>query len=69
MEKLKAMEYEAYRTAAQYAEQLVAHGMANYLEVLRAQENALATQIDMLEIRLQKLSAIVQLYRALGGGS
>lgn len=68
MEELKLKEYEAYRSATLYSEQLMTYGLANYLEVLRAQENELNTQFSILDAKYQKLSAIVQLYRALGGG-
>lgn len=68
IEGLKVKEYDAYRTATQYSEQLMNHGLANYLEVLRAQENELSTQINILDAKFQKLSAVVQLYKALGGG-
>ncbi|MGV6946439.1 efflux transporter outer membrane subunit [Sphingobacterium kyonggiense] len=68
IEEFKVKEYEAYRTATRYSEQLMNHGLANYLEVLRAQENELNTQINILDAKYQKLNSIVQLYRALGGG-
>ena len=68
IEVLKFKEYDAYRIATQYSEQLMNHGLANYLEVLRAQENELNTQINILDAKYQKLSSIVQLYRSLGGG-
>jgi len=68
IEELKIQEYEAYRTATQYSEELMNHGLANYLEILRSQENELNTQMNILDAKYQKLNAIVQLYRALGGG-
>lgn len=43
-------------------------GMANYLEVITAQSNLLQSQLDFSDIRRQRLSANVELYRALGGG-
>jgi len=69
IEELKAHEYEAYRRATQYSEQLMHHGLANYLEVLRSQENELSTQMNILEAKYLQLHAIVRLYRALGGGA
>jgi len=42
--------------------------LANYLEVITAQENALQAELNLASIRRQQLSAIVELYRALGGG-
>src|SRR5690606_8700233 len=48
---LKAEEFEAYNKAAVYSEELLNNGMANYLEVLTAQENALYSQIDLINAR------------------
>lgn len=42
--------------------------LANYLEVLTAQGNALQAQLNLAVIERQKLDAVVELYRALGGG-
>jgi multidrug efflux system outer membrane protein len=42
--------------------------LANYLEVLTAQGNALQAQLNLAAIQRQKLDAVVELYRALGGG-
>jgi len=42
--------------------------LANYLEVITAQENALQAELNLASIQRQQLSAIVELYRSLGGG-
>jgi outer membrane protein TolC len=42
--------------------------LANYLEVLTAQGNALQAQLNLAAIQREKLNAVVELYRALGGG-
>jgi NodT family efflux transporter outer membrane factor (OMF) lipoprotein len=42
--------------------------LANYLEVITAQENALQAELNLASIQRQQLSAIVDLYRSLGGG-
>lgn len=65
---LKQQEYEAYNLATQYSEELQDNGMANYLEVLTARENALAAQISMINTELGQLNAVLQLYKAVGGG-
>ncbi|ULT29081.1 TolC family protein [Sphingobacterium sp. E70] len=44
-------------------------GMANYLEVITAQNNALQNDLEQISIKREKLNAVVDLYRALGGGS
>lgn len=43
-------------------------GMANYLEVITAQNNKLQNDLEVVNITLEKLNAEVDLYRALGGG-
>lgn len=68
IEALKMKEYEAYQKATEYSEELMNYGLANYLEVLRAQENELNTQLSILNAQYNKLNATVQLYKALGGG-
>ena len=65
---LKQKEYEAYALATQYSEELQNNGMANYLEVLTARENALAAQLSLINTELGQLNSLVQLYRAVGGG-
>lgn len=65
---VEEQQYEAYRTAVDYSEQLLVNGLANYLEVLTARQNALATQLDLANTRYARLNAIVTLYQALGGG-
>ena len=42
--------------------------MANYLEVITAQQNALQAQLNLASIERQLLDAKVELYRTLGGG-
>ena len=42
--------------------------MAGYLEVITAQGNALQAELNLASIRRQELSAMVELYRSLGGG-
>ncbi|WP_306350178.1 TolC family protein [Flavobacterium sp. '19STA2R22 D10 B1'] len=43
-------------------------GMANYLEVITAQNNALQNDLEVINIKLEQLNASTDLYRALGGG-
>lgn len=40
----------------------------NYTDVLTAEQNLLTAQLDVVSDKLQQLTAIVELYRALGGG-
>ncbi|WP_430615609.1 efflux transporter outer membrane subunit [Flavobacterium sp. JP2137] len=65
---LKEQEVTAYSLAAEYSEELQNNGMANYLEVLTAKENTLAAQLNLINTQFGKLNAVVQLYKAVGGG-
>lgn len=42
--------------------------MANYLEVINAQSNALDNELNLINVKMDLLIANLQLYRALGGG-
>ncbi|WP_126973316.1 efflux transporter outer membrane subunit [Gynurincola endophyticus] len=43
-------------------------GYATYLEVITAQSNALRSELDLVALKQKQLEAIVDLYRAVGGG-
>jgi NodT family efflux transporter outer membrane factor (OMF) lipoprotein len=66
--EIKTKEYEAYEKALGDSKELLNNGLANYLEVLNAQENALSTKLEVSQTRFDKFSAMVELYRSLGGG-
>lgn len=65
---LKRQEVAAYDTAVVFSEELLNNGMINYLEVITAQQNTLNSQLDLNNARFNRLNAVVDLYRALGGG-
>lgn len=65
---VKRQEFAAYDTATVYSEELMNSGLASYLEVLTARQNALNSQLDLINARFNRLGAVVELYRALGGG-
>lgn len=65
---IKEKEHDALADAVEYSQELLNYGLADYLEVLRAEENALYTNIDLIETQNAKLQSIIELYRALGGG-
>lgn len=44
-------------------------GVANYLEVITAQNNALQNDLETINTKREKLNALVALYMALGGGA
>ena len=47
---------------------LFQNGMANYLEVITAQSNVLQSELELASIKRSELSAVSELYQALGGG-
>ena len=66
--EVKEKENDAYNLATNYSEELLDNGLANYLEVLTAQERALSSSLDLVAAKNNRLQAIVNLYEALGGG-
>lgn len=66
--QVKEKEYKAYMLARDYSQELLDNGLANYLEVLNARQNALNTNLDLIATKNNKLQSIVDLYLALGGG-
>jgi NodT family efflux transporter outer membrane factor (OMF) lipoprotein len=73
-EKLKEQEQVAaarvatLQAAIANARLLFTGGQANYLEVITAQANALQAELTLAEVKGQRLRAMVDVYRALGGG-
>ncbi len=73
-ENLKIQEQKATEQATtlkdgiKSAQLLYKGGSANYLEVITAQGNSLQAELNLASIKRQRLSSIVDLYRALGGG-
>ncbi|AOW21088.1 TolC family protein [Urechidicola croceus] len=65
---VKEKEFEAYKLASDYSAELLNNGYANYLEVLRAEENALNSKLSLISVKYNQLKSIVDLYEALGGG-
>ena len=68
-EDSRAKQIEALIKAVDYTQQLLEYSSAtNYTDVLTSQQNLLAAQLSGVNDNLQKLQAVVNLYRALGGG-
>ena len=67
-EQIAQSQTDTLKSAVSNAERLFQSDMANYLEVITAQQNALQAQLNLASIQRQKLDAMVELYRALGGG-
>jgi multidrug efflux system outer membrane protein len=67
-EQIATGQVDTLRHAVFNAKLLFRSDMANYLEVITAQGNALQAELNLASIRRQELSAMVELYRSLGGG-
>ena len=65
---IRKNQLEALTQAANYSDELLQYGMANYLEVLTAKDNALNTELGYITNKYNQMDAIITLYRALGGG-
>lgn len=65
---VRSDEFAAYDVATAYSEELLNSGLANYLEVLTARQNALNSRLNLIGAQYDRLDAVVDLYRALGGG-
>jgi NodT family efflux transporter outer membrane factor (OMF) lipoprotein len=65
---IREKQVEALSAAAGYSDELLEYGMVNYLEVLTAKDNALNSQLNLIDNKYRQFNAIVTLYRALGGG-
>ena len=56
------------KEATKHANLLFETGMATYLEVITAQSNILQSELELAQVKEAELSAVVDLYRSLGGG-
>ena len=54
--------------AVTYTKALFQSGDATYLEILTAQQNLLSAQLSEVSDNFQRMQAVINLYRALGGG-
>jgi len=65
----RAKQIASLEKAVDYTKELLKYSSAtNYTDVLTSEQSLLAAQLSGVNDRLQKLQAIVNLYRALGGG-
>ncbi|GIZ08510.1 efflux transporter outer membrane subunit [Flavobacterium sp. UMI-01] len=65
---VREKQVQALTKASNYSDELLTYGLANYLEVLTAKNDALNAQLGLVDNKFQQHKAIIQLYRALGGG-
>jgi multidrug efflux system outer membrane protein len=59
---------QTLQTSLRLSELRYRGGLDSYLQVLDAQRNLFAGELTLAQLRLQERLAVVQLYRALGGG-
>lgn len=65
---LYSMQTEALDLALEYSRELLVSGYANYIDVLRAEDQYLSSRLEYSRARADRLQAGVELYRSLGGG-
>lgn len=66
--EIRTKQLESLKQAATFSDELLNYGMANYLEVLTAKDQALNTELNLIDNKYRQFNAVVLLYRALGGG-
>ena len=59
---------DAARRTFTAAEKRYLHGVSSYIEVLDAQRELFNAELSLTRTQLGELVAVVQLYKALGGG-
>jgi outer membrane protein TolC len=67
-QQIAAAQVDTLQKAVANAQLLFKSDMANYLEVITAQSSALQAQLNLASVQRQRLDAMVELYRSLGGG-
>lgn len=65
---LKSQQVEALNQSILISNDLFTSARADYMEVLLTQRDALESKFDLIETKMQQMSASVNVYRALGGG-
>ena len=66
--QLKNNQVEQLTQSIDVANQLFKAARADYMEVLLTQRDALDAKMELIETKQQQISAVVNLYRSLGGG-
>ena len=67
-QQISSAQVDTLHKAIGNATLLFKSGLADYLEVITAQSNSLTAELNLADVQRQRLSAAVELYRALGGG-
>ncbi len=64
----KTKEAETLTASIDIAKDLFKYARANYLEVLTVQRDALTAKLELVEAKKNQLIAVINIYKALGGG-
>jgi NodT family efflux transporter outer membrane factor (OMF) lipoprotein len=65
----RSQQIRSLLTSVEFTKELLKAGEANYTEVLTAEQNLLQAQLGQVTDKLEQIQAVVNLYRALGGGT
>ncbi len=65
---LKTMQVQALTQSIDISTRLFKSARADYMEVLLTQRDALESKFELVETKMQQMNALVNIYRALGGG-
>lgn len=65
---IRENQVDALKKASGYSDELLTYGMVNYLEVLVAKNDALNAELSLIDNKYRQYEAIINLYKALGGG-
>lgn len=66
--ELKQRQVQALNQSVTISNNLFGSARADYMEVLLTQREALESRFELIEIKKQQLTAMINVYRALGGG-
>jgi NodT family efflux transporter outer membrane factor (OMF) lipoprotein len=65
---VRTNQLNSLQKSVEYTRELLRYGSANYIEVINARQSLLGAELSRVNDHLQQLQAVVDLYRALGGG-
>lgn len=65
---LKRQEVDVLKKSIIISDNLFKNARADYLEVLLTQREAMNTRFELVEIQVQQMNAMVNIYKSLGGG-
>lgn len=66
--ELKSEQVDTLLESIRISSSLFASARADYMEVLLTQRDALEARFELIEIKLRQMHAVVNMYKALGGG-